>query len=249
MNSEPQKAMILAAGEGTRLGSLTLETPKVLLPVGGKPLLEYTLLWLKSYGISQVAINLYHLGEKVRDFLGDGSRFGINISYSLEETPLNTAGGVKRMEHFFNGTFVVICGDILTDFNLRDMIRFHQEKKAMVTLAILEVPNPWEVGVVEMNESGRILGLVEKPPRGSEVGNLGSGGIYVLEQDVLSYIPDNECSDFAYDIFPQLIKLGVPIYGYLLNPEDYLLDIGTMDKYHKASEDIKAGKVKIRREE
>jgi len=119
----------------------------------------------------------------------------------------------------------------------------------MITLAILEVPNPWDVGVVEINEQGRIQSFVEKPPHGSEVGNLGSGGIYILEEDVLSYIPNKGCPDFAYDIFPQLIKLGVPIYGYLLNPEDYLLDIGTMDQYHKANEDIKAGRMKIRHEE
>lgn len=247
--SEVHKAMLLAAGEGTRLRPLTLETPKVLLPVGGKPLIGYTLSWLRSHGISKVAINLYRQGEKIKDFLGDGSLFGISISYSLEETLLGTAGGVKRMEHFFDDTFVVIYGDILTDFDLKGMIRFHQEKKAMATLAILEVPNPWDVGVVEINEQGRILSFVEKPPRGSEVGNLGSGGIYVLEQDILSYIPNKGCPDFAYDIFPQLIKLGVPIYGYLLSPEDYLLDIGTIEKYHKADEDVKAGRVKIRYEE
>lgn len=242
------KAMILAAGEGTRLKSLTLTVPKVLLPIGGVPLIGYTLSWLRSHGISEVAINLCHRGDKIKNFLGGGSRLGIKIAYSPEETLLGTAGGVKRMEHFFNDTFVVVYGDILTDFDLRDMIRFHQGEKTMATLALLEVPNPWEIGIVEINEGGRILSFVEKPPRGSETGNLGSGGVYVLGKEILNYIPDKGYSDFAYDIFPKLIELGLPVYGYVLKPEDYLIDIGTIEKYRKANEDVEAERVKTRYE-
>jgi len=245
IGSEVHKAMILAAGEGTRLRPLTLETPKVLLAVGEKPLIRYTLSWLKSHGITELAINLCHLGNEIKNLLGDGSRFGINISYSFEETLLGTAGGVKRMEHFFDDTFVVIYGDILTDFNLKEMIRFHQERKAVATLALLKVPNPWEVGIVEVDKEGRILSFVEKPPRGSETGNLASGAIYVLEREILDYIPAKGASDFAYDILPKLIKLGLPVYGYILQPEDYLIDIGTIEKYQQANQDVRAGKVRI----
>ena len=248
MSSDVVKAMILAAGEGTRLRPLTLETPKVLLPVGGVFLIEYTLSWLKSHGISQVAINLYHLGDKLEDFLGNGSHFGMNISYSTEETLLGTAGGVKRMEHFFDGTFVVVYGDVLTDFDLSQMIRFHQTKNSLATLALLEVPNPWDVGIVGINKRRRILSFVEKPPPGSKVGNLGSGGVYVLEKGIFNYIPSESSSDFAYDIFPKLIEFGLPVYGHILNPDDYLIDIGTIDNYRKANEDVRAGKVKIRYE-
>ena len=249
-DSEVHKAMVLAAGKGTRLRPLTLGTPKVLLPVSGeKPLITYTLSWLKNYGISEVAINLHHMGDKIEEFLGDGSRFGVKVFYSPEETLLGTAGGVKRMEHFFDGTFVVVYGDVLTDFDLSDMIQFHRERKAMATLAILQVPNPWDVGVVEINECGRILSFVEKPLRTSEMGNLGSGGIYILEQDVLSCIPDKGCPDFAYDIFPKLTELDLPVYGYVLKPKDYLTDIGTIERYRKANEDVRAGRVKIRYEE
>ena len=156
----PARAMILAAGEGTRLRPLTLETPKALLPIRGRPLIEHQLFWLNHHGIREVAINLYHLGNKIKDHLGDGSRFGMKICYSPEETLLGTAGGVKRIEHFFNDTFVVVYGDILTDFDLSDMVKFHREKKAVATLAIFEAPNPWEVGVVELNKEGRILSLL-----------------------------------------------------------------------------------------
>ena len=226
---------------------LTLETPKVLLPIGEVPLIERQLSWLKSHSISEVAINLHHLGGKIRDFLGDGSRLGIKIYYSPEKTLLGTAGGVKRMEHFFDGTFVVVYGDVLTDFNLTKMLQFHQLKKALATLVIFEAPNPQEVAIVEMNDEGRILRLVEKPqlldqPPASVPA---SGGIYILDREVLTYIPNQGCSDFAYDIFPKLISLGLSLYGYLLKPEDYLIDIGTRDKYHKANEEV--GKFKVHR--
>ena len=257
------KAMILAAGEGTRLRPLTLETPKVLLPVGGKPLIEYTLAWLKKHGIREVAINLYHLGHKIKEHLGDGSRFGMRIVYSEEEKLLGTAGGAKRMAHLlspnpqspFPSPFVVVYGDVLTNFNLTAMLQFHREKSALATLALFRIPNPQspvpspqQIGVVEINEEGRILSFIEKPqspvpnPR-SRIAVLGSGGIYVLEGKVLDYIPEDCPCDFAYDIFPRLIEAGEPVYGYILSPGDVLIDIGTMDKYHKAQEIVHQFKV------
>ena len=235
------KAVILAAGEGTRLHPLTLETPKVLLPVQGIPLIQYTLSWLKSHGIKEVAINLYHFGNKIKDFLGNGCRFGMRIHYSPEKTLLGTAGGVKRIGHLFSRTFVVVYGDILTNFDLSAMIRFHRDKKAVATIVVTQVSNPREVGVVQMEDDGRIVTFVEKPSPGTEVGNMASGGIYVLEREVLDHIPSHGFCDFAYDIFPKLLKLNHSVYGYSLKPEDYLLDIGTIDKYHKANEDVREG--------
>lgn len=233
------KAMLLAAGEGTRLRPLTLEMPKVLLPIGGQPLIEYQLSWLKHHGIQEVAINLYHMGNKVKDFLGDGSRFGMKIFYSTEENLLGTAGGVKRMEHFFHSTFAVVYADVLTNFNLSAMGKFHQEKKAAATLVIFEAPNPTEVGVVEMSPEGRILSFVEKPKAANlELQSLASGGVYVLEKEVLNYIPSQGFSDFAYDIFPKLLELSLPIYGYALKSQDYLIDIGTIEKYNQANKDV-----------
>ncbi|MBA7502771.1 UTP--glucose-1-phosphate uridylyltransferase [subsurface metagenome] len=232
----PMKAMILAAGEGMRLRPLTLETPKILLPIEGTPLIQYTLAWLKSHGISEVAINLHHLGEKIKDFLGDGSKFGVRICYSPEEKLLGTAGGVKKMEKFFDGTFAVVYGDVLTDFNLSAMANYHKEKKALGTLALFQAPNPWQAGIVEIDKQGRLLRFREKPPRGSESGNLSSGGVYILEKDILSYILGEGFCDFGYDVFPKLVELALPLYGYILEPQDYLIDIGTPEKYHKAQE-------------
>jgi len=241
------KAMILAAGEGIRLKPLTLETPKVLLPVGGVPLIEHTLVWLRSHGVSEVAINLCHLGDKIRDFLGDGSRLGVSITYSFEEKLLGTAGGVKKLERFFDGTFVVVCGDILTDFDLAAMAGFHQARGSAATLAVLQVADPRQYGIVSMDRRGRVLSFVEKPPPGSEAGKLGSAGVYILGREVLDYIPGQCFADFARDVFPEIIELGVPVYGYHLKAEDYLLDIGTIERYRQANEDVKAGKVAVKR--
>ena len=116
----------------------------------------------------------------------------------------------------------------------------------MATIAVLKVSNPWEVGVVEVGEGGRILSFVEKPARGSVTGGLGSGGVYVLEKGILSDIPDEGYSDFAYDIFPELMERNIPICGFVLKHDDYLIDIGTIDKYKRANEDVKAGRVRVR---
>jgi NDP-sugar pyrophosphorylase family protein len=239
------KAMILAAGEGTRLSPLTLQTPKVLLPLNGVPLIQYTLAWLRRYGVTEVAINLHHLGEKIKDFLGDGSRFGVKIVYSPEKALLGTAGGVKRLAHFLDDTFAVVYGDVVPDFDLSAMIEFHREKRAVATLALVEVPNPWEVGIVEIDKDGQLVNFMEKPPRGTELGNLGSGGVYVLEEEVLSYIPSEGFCDFAYEIFPKIITLGLPVYGYRLKPDDYLGDIGTLEKYHQINQHCASGRVTL----
>jgi len=249
MASEVTKAMILVAGEGTRLRPLTLDTPKVLLPIAGVPLIEHTLRWLKRHGIREVAINLYHLGDKIKAFLRDGSRFGIRVVYSEEKTLSGTAGGVKRMEHFFNGTFIVVYGDNLTNFDLSDMIEFHRQRKAIATVVIFEVPNPREVGVVDLSPEGRILSFIEKPQ--SLIYHppvLASGGVYVFEKIILSYIPDQGFFDFACDVFPKLVELSSAVYGFKLKSTDYFIDIGTLDKYQKANNDVKAGKIRIRHE-
>lgn len=242
------KAMILAAGEGERLSPLTLETPKALLPINGIPLIEHTLRWLKIHGVLEVAVNLHHLGEKIKDFVGNGSRFGLRIVYSEEGTLLGTAGGVRKMGHFLDGTFVVFYGDNLTDFDLSAMIALHREKGAVATLAVFESPNPLEVGVIEMDENGRILKLAEKPQSTTsdvQSSALANGGVYVLEQEVLDCIPGRVFTDFACDVFPKIIGAGLPIYGYRLRVQDYFLDIGTMHKYLQSNEDVKAGKVRI----
>ena len=215
--SSIKKAMILAAGEGTRLRPLTLNTPKTMLPIGDTPLIVHIIRWLKLFGITEIGINLHYMGNTISDYLDNGSRLGVQIEYSQEDKILGTAGGVKRMAGFFaKSPFVVVYGDVLTNFNLEKMMDYHMMTGALATIALVTVPNTNEKGIVELNKQGRMLSFVEKPPKGTEKSNLSNGGIYVLEPKVLDYIPEDGFSDFAFDIFPRMLNDGLPIYGYKL---------------------------------
>jgi histidinol-phosphate phosphatase family protein len=246
MVSGVTKAMILAAGEGTRLRPLTLETPKVLLPVRGVPLICHTLTWLKGHGISQVGVNLYHLGEKIRDFLSDASDSGMEITYSEEEELLGTAGGVKRMADGFRETFVVVYGDVLTNLDLTAMVSFHARAGAIATIAVQELEDATGKGVVRLDEGGRVCSFVEKPTLGASTRALTSVGVYVLEPEILEHIQPG-CSDFGIDVFPALLERGVPVHGWALRPWEHLIDIGTPEAYQQANEDMARGISVLRR--
>lgn len=236
--------MILAAGEGTRLQPSTLETPKVLLPVGGAPLICHTLTWLGTHGISQAAINLHHLGDKIRDFLGDGSGLGMEIVYSREGELLGTAGGVKRMADGLRETFVVIYGDVLTDLDLGAMVQFHAKVGAIATIAVQQVEDAAGKGVARLDGEGRLHSFVEKPTSSPRSRCLINTGVYVLEPEILEYIQPG-CSDFGVDVFPALAERGVRLYGWRLRPWEYLIDIGTLGAYRQANEDMAKGRVNV----
>jgi len=244
MKNSTTKAMVLAAGKGTRLMPLTLDTPKPLLPVGDVPIIIRQINWLKQHGITEVVINLFRMGEKFQAELGDGSRFGIDISYSIEDNLLGTAGGLKRMEHLFDETFSVIYSDILTDFNLLDMMEFHKNRKALMTINIIQTTKSWEVGIVELDTDGRLKSFTEKPEPGAETSNLSNGGIYILEPDIFKYIPADSFCDFGFHIIPKLLQANLPVYGYELHPDDYLIDVGNIEKYQQADRDVRNGIVK-----
>lgn len=233
------KAMILAAGEGTRLRPLTNMIPKPMLPVGGKPLLEHTICWLRTHGIEQVAINLHHGPWLTQAYLGDGSAWGVRITYSLEDRLLGTAGAVKKLQSYFDDTFVVVYGDVLTNMDLTGLVSFHQAKGGGVTIALYRVENPWTCGLIELDGEGRLLRFVEKPSPEDVFTDLASAGVFVMEPRVLDHIPVDTFYDFGHDLFPALLTEGVPLYGY---PTDaYLVDIGTMEKYRQARLDVREG--------
>lgn len=241
---QPVKAMVLAAGKGTRLGIIGKAVPKVLLPIGGTPIIEHTFSWLKKHGVDQVALNVNHNGEQIINWIGDGARFGMQVSYSYEDTLMGTAGGVKKMEHFFDGTFAVVYGDILVDFDLAEMVRFHKEKNAAATLALFQAPDPREVGIVETDEEGRIFNFIEKPKSLPSAPCLANAAVYILEKEVFSLIPCDEFCDFGFHVFPKLLQAGLPLYGYALKSEEYFMDIGTPEKYLQANRDMEAGRLK-----
>ncbi|MGQ9586223.1 MAG: nucleotidyltransferase family protein [Anaerolineae bacterium] len=237
------KAVVLAAGEGTRLHPLTLERPKPMLPIGGRPLLAHTLDWLRQNGVDEVAINLYHHPEVIMGAFGDGRSLGLRIRYSVEETLLGTAGALTRFLDFFDEEpFFVVYGDLLTAVDLRDMFRFHQARSGWGTVALYQVPNPTECGLVLLDKAWRIRRFVEKPRPDEVFTDLANAGIYVLEPHVLQMIPKGQPYDFGRDLFPKCLERGKYLFGYIIR--QYLLDIGTPEKYQQAQEDWAAGRVR-----
>jgi mannose-1-phosphate guanylyltransferase/phosphomannomutase len=235
------KALLLAAGEGTRMRPLTATRPKPMLPVGGRPILEHLVAQLRRYGITNIAINLHYRPEVVTDYFGDGRDFGVHITYSLEEYLLGSAGAAKALEWYLRDEpFLVLYGDVLSDIDLGDMISQHVSSGAVTTLAVHRVPDPWRCGIVRLDRDGWVERFVEKPARGSNVGNLANSGIYVVDPSVLHHIPASHPFDFGHDVFPALVAKGTPLRGY--NSGAYVLDIGSPERYERAALDIRSGR-------
>jgi len=215
------KAMVLAAGYGTRLGNLTRAMPKPLLPVGDRPLLEYIICHLARHGFDEIAVNLHFMPETVREFLGDGSRWNIDIEYSAEPELLGTAGGVKKMEHFFRDTdaFLIQYGDILTDQDLTALHQFHRDKQALITMLVHQRAR--SNSIVEMDDDHRILRFWERPDdriRQTVKSPWVNSAVYVCDPAVLQVIHPTDPCDLPRDVFPQLIDsgrlFGFPLTGY-----------------------------------
>ena len=227
------KGMILAAGEGRRLRPFTNHLPKPMLPLAGRPLLEHTITHLRDCGITDLAINLHHLPAAVIDYFGRGNLWRVNLRYSVEDSLLGSAGGVKRLQSFFDETFVVYYGDVFTRADLCSMVEFHKQAGSLATMGLYRVPDPWNRGVVQLDETQTIVRFVEKPPRDQVFSNLANAGIYVLEPEVLDYIPTGQTYDFGHDVFPDMLAKGIRVTGYII--EDILIDIGLPEKYEEAN--------------
>lgn len=227
------RGMILAAGEGKRLRPLTKYLPKPMLPVAGRPLLEHIINHLRNCGITQLAINLHHLPPAVMGYFGDGSRWGVSLRYSVEEQLLGSAGGVKRLQAFFDDTFLVYYGDVYTQADLRSMVAFHRRFGASVTVGLYRVPDPWNRGIVGLDDTRAIVRFIEKPRREEVFSDLANAGIYVLEPGVLDQIPPGQVWDFGNDLFPALLADGVRMAGYVI--EDALIDIGLPEQYKQVN--------------
>jgi NDP-sugar pyrophosphorylase family protein len=236
------KAFILAAGLGTRLRSLGLDIPKVLVPIGGKPLLQHHLEFLRPQGVAEFIINLHHLPDKVTSYFGDGGKFGVKIAYSLEKEILGTAGGVKRMESLLrDGTFLVIYGDNLMKLELAPFVKFHRDRQALATIGLFESLEPWTGGVVETDATGRVTRFVEKPDRKEVSTNLINAGIYLLEPAVLDAIPAGQFCDFGKNVFPALLAARQPVFA--MKPKAYIHDVGTPERLAEAQRDFENGLV------
>ncbi len=237
------KAMILAAGVGSRLEPLTCNVPKPMVPVVNRPAMEHIVNLLVKNNITKVAANLWYLPEKIQSYFGDGSRFGVNLHYSVEKDLMGTAGGVKKLQSFLDETFVIISGDALTDIDLWGLIQKHRESGAIATIALKEVSDPSQFGVVITEADGRIKAFQEKPQPEEALSKLANTGIYVFEPAIFDLIPAATVYDFGKQLFPELVKQGAPFYGY--HAKGYWCDIGSLTQYRFAQYDVLRGNVSV----
>ncbi|AFZ51416.1 mannose-1-phosphate guanyltransferase [Dactylococcopsis salina] len=238
------RAVLMAGGSGTRLRPLTCDLPKPMVPVLNRPMAEHIINLLKRHDIREIIATLHYLPDVMRDYFGDGSEFGVQMKYAVEEDqPLGTAGCVKNVEELLDDTFLVISGDSMTDFDLSAAIEFHKQKQSKATLVLARVPNPVEFGVVITDQDHQIKRFLEKPSSSEIFSDTVNTGTYILEPEVLRYLPDQEECDFSKDLFPLLLEKGEPMYGYV--SEEYWCDVGHLEAYRESQYDALHGKVKI----
>jgi mannose-1-phosphate guanylyltransferase / phosphomannomutase len=237
------KAVVMAGGEGTRLRPLTSNQPKPMVPIVGKPCMEHIVELLKRHGFDDIVVTLAFMPQTIRGYFGDGESHGVQIRYSIEESPAGTAGSVKLAEEALDDTFLVISGDALCDIDLGKLVRFHQEKGAAVTIGLKSVDNPLEFGIVVTDDDGRIERFLEKPSWSQVFTDTINTGIYVVEPQVLRHVPDNRPYDWSKELFPLLLDMGRPLYGYVC--DGYWQDIGNLDQYRQANFDLLDGKADL----
>jgi mannose-1-phosphate guanylyltransferase/phosphomannomutase len=241
------KAVIMAGGFGTRIQPLTINLPKPMIPLANRPIMLHIVELLKRHGISELVMLLYHQPEIIKNFFGDGSEYGVRITYVTPQMDLGTAGAVKAAAPYLDERFMVISGDLLTDFDLSAIMRFHEKRRAAATITLTPVKDPLQFGVVITDKEHRITKFLEKPGWGEVFSDTINTGIYVLEPEVLDLIPEGENRDWSKDIFPQMLAEKAALFGY--SQKGYWADVGNTDAYHEACHDILAGKVKVQLDE
>jgi len=237
------QAVILAGGSASRLYAPTAGIPKPMLPIFDRPVVEHCIALLAKHRITDIIVTTSHISQEIVQYLGDGSRFGVRLRYSVETEPLGTAGGLKLVQPMIDQTFVVIPGDAITDADLSAALRSHHTASAMATLMLHEADDPTQSAIVETDSAGKVTRFLEKP-RSSEVfsGTI-STGICVLEPEVLSCIPYHRPYDFARELVPSMLNNGEPIYGLAL--PGYWCDAGDMMRYRNAHFDALEGRLSV----
>jgi NDP-sugar pyrophosphorylase family protein len=230
------QALILAGGKGTRLRPLTMHTPKPIVPIANKPFLLYQLELLKRADVRDVILSLSYQPQKIEDKLGDGTDFDVRISYTVEASPLGTAGAYRHAAGFIRETTVVFNGDVLSDIDLSEVIKLHRERNATATIVLTPVPNPTAYGLVETEADGRVRRFLEKPKAEEVTCDTINAGIYILEPKVLDYIPQGEPFMFEYGVFPKLLEEREAFFAYVFR--GYWRDIGTSASYLDANLDV-----------
>jgi mannose-1-phosphate guanylyltransferase len=250
------KAMILAAGKGTRVRPLTYDLPKPMIPLLGKPVMAYLVEHLAKYGVTEIMVNVSYLHEKIEEYFGEGHQFGVQIGYSFEgyttdagevvPQPIGSAGGMKKIQEFggfFDDTTIVLCGDALIDLDLKSALFEHRRKGALASVITREVP--WDkvssYGVVVSDPDGRITQFQEKPSQQQALSNFISTGIYIFEPEVIDLIPPGVTFDIGSQLFPLLVARGMPFYAQR-RPFNWL-DIGSVSDYWEVLQNVLMGEV------
>ena len=236
------QALILAGGKGTRLRPLTVYTPKPIVPICNRPFLLYQIDTLRRAGVVDITLSLSYQPEKIEQQLGDGSNFGVKLKYTVEPQPMGTAGAYKFAEDLIREPTVVFNGDILTDLDLKTVIRQHKERKAVATIVLTPVEDTTVYGVVETEADGRVRRFLEKPKADETTCKNINAGTYVLEPHVLDLIPRGESHSFEYGLFPKLLEKDEPFFAHI-PPRTYWMDIGTPARYLQAHQDLLANRV------
>jgi NDP-sugar pyrophosphorylase family protein len=236
------QALILAGGKGTRLRPLTVYTPKPVVPICNRPFLLYQIDTLRRAGITDITLSLSYQPFKIEQQLGDGTDFGVKITYTVEPQPMGTAGAYKFAEDLIREPTVVFNGDIVTDLDLESVIREHDERKAIATIVLAPVENPSAYGLVETHDDGRVKRFLEKPKADEISVNTINAGTYILDPKVLDVIPAGENFSFEYGVFPELLKRGEKFFAHV-PAAAYWIDIGTPARYLQVHHDILAGRV------
>lgn len=237
------QALILAGGKGTRLRPLTMHTPKPIIPIAGQPLLLYQLELLRRADVRDVILSLSYQPQKIEDRIGDGTDHNVQVSYTVETSPLGTAGAYRKAASLINDTTIVFNGDVLTDININEVIAFHRQHQSIATIVLVPVSDPTIYGLVEIDGEARVKRFIEKPKDEDVTSNTINAGIYILEPKVLDYIPEGEPFMFEYGVFPKLLERGEAFYGYTF--EGYWRDVGTSANYLEANLDVLAGSVEL----
>jgi len=240
------KAIVMAGGQGSRLRPLTISRPKPLIPLVNKPVVAHIIAWLRRYGITDIILTLQYRADLFQGYLGDGAGLGVTIRYAVEETPLGTAGGVLNTLRSglidYGETAFVVSGDAVTDMDLRELVDFHRDREADVTVGLYRSPNPLEYGMVITEPDGRIVQFVEKPGWAEVISDLVNTGIYIINTDILRKTPENQPFDFSQDLFPALLAENRPLYGLALS--GYWCDVGAPPAYMQATFDMLREKIK-----
>ncbi len=237
------KAVIMAGGFGTRLRPLTCNIPKPMVPMMNKPMMQHIVELLKFHGLTNLVSTLFYQPDVISGYFGDGSTLGVHMQYRKAEADYGTAGSVRTAKDFLDERFIIISGDVLTDFDLTAAIRFHEKKKAKATILLTRVSNPLQFGVVLARDDGKITRFVEKPAWGEVFSDTINTGIYILEPEILDLVPEREEYDFSKNLFPLLLEQDLGLYGYIA--EGYWRDIGNLHEYQDAQLDVLRGQVKI----